>query len=117
MIWVIRMSCWRFAEVYRLWAIEGDEEVRCGVVICGRADEGVIIEPDIEIYRELKLRMLNGTHTLSCGLAVLAGFTTVKKGMDDPAFSAFVSDLMMKEIAPAIPYAACRGQELRGNSG
>ena len=90
-------------EVYRLWAIEGGEEVR-RVLSFGGADEGVIIEPDIEIYRELKLRMLNATHTLSCGLAVLAGFTTVKKGMDDAAFSAFVSDLMMKEIAPSIPY-------------
>jgi tagaturonate reductase len=94
-------------EVYRLWAIEGGEEVR-RVLSFGSADAGVIIEPDIEIYRELKLRMLNATHTLSCGLAVLAGFTTVKKGMDDPAFSAFVSDLMMKDIAPAIPYAPAR---------
>jgi tagaturonate reductase len=91
------------AEVYRLWAIEGGEEVK-RVLSFAAADEGVIIEPDIEIYRELKLRMLNGTHTLSCGLAVLAGFTTVKKGMDDAAFSTFVSDLMMKEIAPSIPY-------------
>lgn len=94
-------------EVYRLWAIEGGEEVK-KVLSFADADEGVIIEPDIEIYRELKLRMLNATHTLSCGLAVLAGFTTVKKGMDDPAFSAFISDLMMKEIAPAIPYAPAR---------
>jgi tagaturonate reductase len=94
-------------EVYRLWAIEGGEEVR-RVLSFGGADEGVVIEPDIEIYRELKLRMLNATHTLSCGLAVLAGFTTVKTGMDDAAFSAFVSDLMMKEIAPAIPYAPAR---------
>jgi len=90
-------------EVYRLWAIEGGEEVK-KMLSFGSADEGVIIEPDIEIYRELKLRMLNATHTLSCGLAVLAGFTTVKQGMDDGAFAAFVSDLMMKEIAPAIPY-------------
>ncbi len=106
------------AEVYRLWAIEGGEPVK-SILSFGAADEGVIIEPDIEIYRELKLRMLNGTHTLSCGLAVLAGFATVKKGMDDPAFAAFVTDLMMKEIAPAIPYrsrveggaAAGRGEE------
>ncbi len=90
-------------EAYRLWAIEGNEQVK-SVLSFGAADEGVVIEPDIEIYRELKLRMLNGTHTLSCGLAVLAGFTTVKKGMDDAAFAAFVTDLMMKEIAPAIPY-------------
>ncbi|WP_431211108.1 tagaturonate reductase [Puia sp. P3] len=91
------------SEVYRLWAIEGDEKVKKVLSFAG-ADAGVIIAPDIEIYRELKLRLLNGTHTLSCGLAVLAGFPTVKSAMDDPAFSAFVSDLMLKEIAPNIPY-------------
>jgi tagaturonate reductase len=91
------------SEVYRLWAIEGDERVR-SMLSFAAADPGVVIEPDIGIYRELKLRLLNGTHTLSCGLAVLAGFVTVKNGMDDPAFSSFVADLMMKEIAPAIPY-------------
>lgn len=91
------------SEVYRLWAIEGDERVKEVLSFAG-ADDGVIIAPDIEIYRELKLRLLNGTHTLSCGLAYLAGFGTVKKAMDDAAFSSFIADLMLKEIAPAIPY-------------
>lgn len=91
------------SEVYRLWAIEGDEKVR-SILSFARIDPGVIINPDIEIYRELKLRLLNGTHTLSCGLAFLAGFTTVKNAMDDAGFAAFVSDLMLKDIAPAIPY-------------
>jgi tagaturonate reductase len=91
------------SEVYRLWAIEGNEKVR-SVLSFAAADAGVVIAPDIEIYRELKLRLLNGTHTLSCGLAVLAGFPTVKSAMDDADFSAFVSDLMLKEIAPNIPY-------------
>jgi tagaturonate reductase len=91
------------AEVYRLWAIEGAGRVQ-SVLSFARADAGVIIKPDIEIYRELKLRLLNGTHTLSCGLAFLAGFATVKDAMEDRDFSAFVSDLMLKEIAPAIPY-------------
>ncbi|HEY6899831.1 MAG TPA: tagaturonate reductase [Puia sp.] len=91
------------SEVYRLWAIEGDEKVNSVLSFAG-ADPGVVIAPDIEIYRELKLRLLNGTHTLSCGLAVLAGFPTVKTAMDDPAFSGFVADLMLKEIAPNIPY-------------
>jgi tagaturonate reductase len=91
------------AEVYRLWAIEGDEKVK-SVLSFAAADAGVIISPDIEIYRELKLRLLNGTHTLSCGLAYLSGFTTVKQAMDDTGFSTFVSHLMLKEIAPAIPY-------------
>jgi len=92
------------SEVYRLWAIEGDERVR-SVLSFSTADAGVIIAPDIEIYRELKLRLLNGTHTLSCGLGFLAGFTTVKQAMDSADFAAFVSNLMLKEIAPAIPYA------------
>jgi tagaturonate reductase len=92
------------SEVYRLWAIEGDDTVR-SVLSFAAADAGVVIKPDIEIYRELKLRMLNGTHTLSCGLAYLAGFVTVKNAMDNEGFAAFVADLMLKEIAPAIPYS------------
>src|SRR5579872_1718309 len=91
------------SEVYRLWAIEGDEQVREVLSFAG-ADPGVVIQPDIEIFRELKLRLLNGTHTLSCGLAYLSGFQTVKQAMDDTAFNRFVADLMLKEIAPAIPY-------------
>lgn len=89
-------------EEYRLWAIEGDEKVK-QVLSFGTCDEGVIVAPDIEMYRELKLRLLNGTHTLSCGLAFLSGFHTVKEAMTDTAFGAFVQDLMLHEIAPAIP--------------
>ena len=92
------------SEVYRLWAIEGNEYVR-SILSFAAADEGVIIEPDIDRYRELKLRLLNGTHTLSCGVAFLAGFETVKEAMDDEAIAGFISDLMLTEIAPAIPYA------------
>jgi tagaturonate reductase len=91
------------SEVYRLWAIEGDEKVRA-VLSFAQADPAVIIRPDIEIFRELKLRLLNGTHTLSCGLAFLAGFATVKHAMDDQEFSSFVTNLMLREIAPAIPF-------------
>ncbi len=89
-------------EPYRLWAIEGDEKVK-EVLSFHKADEGVIIAPDIEVYRELKLRLLNGTHTLSCGRAFLSGFATVKEAMADKDFGAFVEALMLHEIAPAIP--------------
>lgn len=89
-------------ETYRLWAIEGDDSVR-KILSFDEVDDGVIIAPDIEKYRELKLRLLNGTHTLSCGLAYLSGFTFVKEGMADKVFSGYVRDIMLKEIAPAIP--------------
>ena len=76
------------SEVYRLWAIEGDEQVQ-QVLSFADADSGVVITPDIDIYRELKLRLLNGTHTLSCGVAFLAGFDTVKEAMDDSRYGRF----------------------------
>ncbi|MDJ1480196.1 tagaturonate reductase [Cytophagaceae bacterium YF14B1] len=92
------------SEVYRLWAIEGNEHIR-SVLSFHQADEGVIIEPNIELFRELKLRMLNGTHTLSCGLAFLSGITTVKEAMSDENMSAFISNLMLGEIGTSIPYS------------
>lgn len=95
------------AEVYRLWAVEGDAHVKNVLSFC-QADEGMVVEPDINVYRELKLRLLNGTHTLSCGLAFLAGFETVNQAMDDEPVSGFIADLMQYELAPAIPYAVDR---------
>jgi len=91
------------SEVYRLWAIEGDEQVK-NILSFADADEGVIIAPDITIYKELKLRLLNGTHTLSCGLAFLAQLISVKDAMDNETISSFMNDLMLNELAPAIPY-------------
>lgn len=90
-------------EVYSLWAIEGNNYIR-SILSFAEADKGVIIAPDIEIYKELKLRLLNATHTLCSGLAYLADFDTVKNAMDNTAFSTFMEALMLKEIAIAIPY-------------
>jgi tagaturonate reductase len=91
------------SEVYSLWAIEGDEHIK-EVLSFYKADPGVVIEPDIEVFRELKLRLLNGTHTLSCAVAFLSGFKSVKIALDDPAFSKFLDHLMVNDISPAIPY-------------
>lgn len=91
------------SEVYRLWAIEGGEHIQ-SVLTFATVDEGVVIAPDINLFRELKLRMLNGTHTLSCALAWLAGFDTVKNAMDNTEMRSFIGGLMLNEIAAGIPY-------------
>lgn len=90
------------SEVYRLWAIETNSEKVRKVLSFAKADEGVVIAPDINVFRELKLRLLNGTHTLTCGLAHLAGFETVREAMEDPAFESVITALMQHEITPAI---------------
>jgi tagaturonate reductase len=91
------------AEPYRLWAVEGNEKV-AGVLNFMQADHGLIVKADIEIYRELKVRLLNGTHTLTSGIACLSGIDTVKNGMDNTNVHHYVAQVMRKEIAPAIPY-------------
>ena len=90
------------SESFRLWAIESGDASVSSKLCFAEADAGVVIAPDINKFRELKLRLLNGTHTFSCGLAFLAGFDTVKEAMQDAAFSAFIEKLMMDEIAPAL---------------
>ncbi|HVX50804.1 MAG TPA: tagaturonate reductase, partial [Chitinophagaceae bacterium] len=90
------------SEVYSLWAIESAKEKVLQTLSFSTVDKGVVLAPDITRYRELKLRLLNGPHTLCCGLAVLCGFETVKDAMQDETFYKYVHDLMMKEIAPAL---------------
>ena len=90
------------AEPYRLWAIETANEIVKEKLSFSHSDEGVIIAADISKFRELKLRLLNGTHSLSCGLAVLAGFQTVKDAMQNSYFKNFVTRLMLDEIAISV---------------
>jgi tagaturonate reductase len=89
------------SEVYRLWAIEGDKKI-ADKLSFAKADEGVIVAENIDKFRELKLRLLNGSHTFSCGLAFLAGFHTVREAMENEGFATFISKLMYEEIIPAI---------------
>ncbi|WP_354004292.1 tagaturonate reductase [Spirosoma liriopis] len=91
-------------ESFKLWAIEGDERVKAKLSFA-QADEGVVIQPDIDLFRELKLRLLNGTHTLSCGVAYLAECNTVREAMETPDVAAYVDRLMTAELTPGIPYA------------
>ncbi len=90
------------SEAYHLWAIESDKEKVHEVLSFSKTDPGLIITADIDFFRELKLRLLNGSHTFSCGLAFLSGFNTVKEAMDNADFAAHISHLMLHEIARAI---------------
>ncbi|AUD01548.1 tagaturonate reductase [Spirosoma pollinicola] len=92
------------SEVYRLWAIQGNEQVK-NILSFHQADDCIFIRPNIDLFRELKLRLLNGTHTLSCGLAYLGGFNTVRAAMEDEVLSTFISRVMLDELIPGIPYA------------
>jgi len=90
------------AEPFRLWAIESTSPLVKETLSFAQADSGIVIVPSIEKFKELKLRLLNGTHTLSCGIALLAGIEVVKQAMSNDTFSTFVRLLMQNEIGNAI---------------
>ena len=101
------------SEVYRLWAIQSDNARVKNILSFAAADEGVVIADNINKFRELKLRLLNGSHTFSCGLAHLSGFITVKQAMGDGSFDNYIRTLMHQEIAPAITNNEITAEEAR----
>ncbi|RYY66348.1 MAG: hypothetical protein EOO13_15915 [Chitinophagaceae bacterium] len=72
------------------------------VLSFAQSNKEIILTPDIEKFRELKIRLLNGSHTFTCGIALLAGFNTVKEAMANEAFAHFINKLMKEEITDAI---------------
>ncbi|PWT73554.1 MAG: altronate oxidoreductase [Bacteroidetes bacterium] len=90
------------SESYCLWAVETSNAKAASLLNSLGVDKGLVVAPDIRIYRELKLRLLNGPHTHACGLAYLSGFDTVKEAMQDKNFSAYINSLMVSEIIPSI---------------
>ncbi|MEP6676876.1 MAG: tagaturonate reductase [Ferruginibacter sp.] len=90
------------SECYALWAIESDNKKVKDALSFSTAVEGVVIAANIDKFRELKLRLLNGTHTFTSGLAYIAGITTVKEAMDNELIAGFAGNIMISEIAPQI---------------
>jgi tagaturonate reductase len=90
------------SELFSLWAIEGNHLVK-EVLSFSKENKGVVITENIDVYRELKLRLLNGTHTFNCGLAFLAGFNLTREAMIDKEYGNFAASMMREDISAAIP--------------
>lgn len=92
------------SEVYRLWAIQAENPMVNEILSFAKSDNGVVIAPNIDQFRELKLRLLNGTHTLASGWCFLNGQDTVRESMENESAANYIADVMLKELAPAIPF-------------
>jgi tagaturonate reductase len=90
------------SEPYRLWAIETSSEKTAAILSFAAADARVILAPSINKYKEIKLRLLNATHSLCCGAAYLSGFLTVKEALNDNQFRSYISEMLLGEIVPLV---------------
>lgn len=89
------------AETYRLFAIQSDP-ITAQRLTFSVADPNVVIAEDITPYRERKIRLLNGTHTIMAPLALLAGCKTVGEALADEAIGAFVRSVLFCELVPSV---------------
>ncbi len=90
-------------EPFALWVIQGDSTVRKELPFT-EAGLNVIWTNDLKPYRLLKVRILNGSHTLFTIPAFLAGKQTVRETVDDPLIGRFFKKGLFDEILPALDF-------------
>lgn len=87
-------------EPFHLFVIDGDPIVR-EIVPFEKAGLNVYWE-DVRPFRELKVRILNGAHTMMAATAFLGGKQTVLDVMEDADFASFISKGIYEEILPVL---------------
>jgi len=91
-----------FHEPFRQWVIEDKFVQAFGAD--RRPDfklAGVEMVEDVRPHENMKLRMLNGTHSALAYLGYLAGHKTIYEASSDPVFEAFLMSLWTAELAPS----------------
>ena len=89
------------SEPFMLWAIEGNERVKARLSFA-KVENRVVISNDIAPFREQKLRILNGGHTISVPLSFLSNKQFVREMMEDAVLGRFVEQVILNEILPTV---------------
>ncbi|RXJ02106.1 tagaturonate reductase [Anaerobacillus alkaliphilus] len=87
-------------EPYHLFAIEATPEVAKEIPF---DQAGLNVKwGDITPFRNLKVRLLNGPHTMMSAVCYLAGVDTVQEVMEDVTLRKFIENGMLNEIYPTV---------------
>jgi tagaturonate reductase len=88
-------------EVFHSWVIESRRPLEPELPLVA-AGLDVTWTGDMTPYRERKVRILNGAHTMTVLAAYLAGKETVRDCMDDPLIRSFMQRGIEEEIIPTL---------------
>ncbi len=93
------------AEPYYIWVIEGDPALdqRLPLVQTGL---NVIWTHDLQPYRQRKVHILNGAHTLMMPIGLLHGRSTVRELMEDEQLGGWVKQTIADEVIPSLSLPA-----------
>jgi tagaturonate reductase len=89
------------SEVYRSFVIEPNGVPPERLRFAG-ADAGIVLTSDAAPYRERKVRLLNGGHTATAAVALLAGCTTVREAVEHELVGPFLCRVVFDEIVPGL---------------
>jgi len=88
-------------EVFGLWVIEGPASLKKELPF-EEAGLPVIITDDHKLYKQRKVRILNGAHTSMVLGAYLAGQDKVRECMEDEVIKGFMIQTVFEEIIPTL---------------
>ncbi len=88
-------------EIFHLWVIEGDSRLAKELPL-EEAGLNVIWTDNMKPYRDRKVRILNGAHTMTVLAAYLCGLETVKECMEDKLISTYMKKGIFEEIIPTL---------------
>ncbi|MBP2302129.1 mannitol dehydrogenase family protein [Azospirillum picis] len=87
------------SEPFKQWVIE--DRFPLGRPAWEKA--GAILVEDVHPFELMKLRCLNGAHSLLAYLSVIAGIETIADAMADPQLPAVVRRLWAEDLIPTLP--------------
>lgn len=91
------------AEPYHLLAIEGSALFQKELPF-DQTNLNVVFTDDLNPYREIKVRILNGAHTSLVPVAYLEGIRTVKDAIENPDMNLFIQNILYKNIIPTLDF-------------
>lgn len=87
------------AEPYHLWVIEGDFENKLPFQ---KAGFNVIWTDNVALYKKMKVRILNGSHTSLVFPSLLCNVETVGESLKDEQLNAFLNTCLFDYILPML---------------
>ena len=88
-------------EPYFLWAIEGSEELD-NILPLNATGLNVQWLESLYDTQLLKVRILNGSHTLITPQSILKGFNQVDEVVENETMKAYLNETLEKEILPSL---------------
>jgi tagaturonate reductase len=94
------------SEVFHLWVIEGPASLSAELPLA-EAGFNVIVTDNMKPYRDRKVGILNGAHTITALAAYLAGMDYVGECMEDPLIASFMRLAIYDEVIPTLTLPKC----------